>query len=412
MKSIFYKLSFCLSFLLFISCSDDDDDNNFVSPYKDASIIDTVSVETIKQLYTGILQAEGTQADQITAVLAKIKYDVVLAKVEYKAVDPFGVEKTLSGLVAYPVLKDAEKNKNLSVVSIQHGTLTLATQAPTSINKAKLVARDGLGLISASHENGYMSVQADYFGYGTDVNNLHYYEHAESLAESVRKLIESAPAYATKQSLTLSYDKLFLFGYSEGGGATISTLKSFSEKGSSFKDYVTVAGAGAYDKPATAKYIIQQTTGDSPQFSASYAWVGLTYNRVYKINRELDKLFDPLVVPEISKYVDNNNIMTTQALPAAPAEVFNANFTAGMLDGSDKEFIAAFEANNISDFQAKGSINLVYGTNDTWVPPFNTVTLAENLTKRGISSTVTAFEGGTHSSTYVVFAIVASTKLY
>lgn len=416
MKSLFYKLGFCLSVLLFASCSSDDDNNDYghshESPYKDASVIDTLSVGVVKAFYSTILDAQGASQTESAYVLSKIKYDVVLAKVEYKAKDPFGVEKTLSGLVAYPVLSDAEKAKNLSVVSIQHGTLTYPTQAPSNINLASLGIRDGLGIVSAAHEKGYISVQPDFFGYGTDENNLHYYEHAQSLADATREMIEAIPAYADKKNLNLSYDKLYLFGYSEGGSASVATLKSFSEERSDFKDYVTVAGSGAYDKPATAVYILQQTTGDSPQFSASYAWVGLTYNLVYKINKDLDKLYASAVVPEISNYVGNNRIMTTQLLPAAPAEVFNSDFVAGMVDGSEKEFVAAFKANDISDFQAKGEINLVYGTKDTWVPPFNTINFAANLSKRGITANVTVAEGGTHATTYLNFAFVAVSKLY
>ncbi len=227
----------------------------------------TIKADDIKKSYKEYaINYLKVSESRVNEELAKIKYDITFCKVTYEAVDPSGNTKILSGLIGYPNLPDNEKEKPLTIVSVQHGTLFSESEAP-SFNTFKDAGtlRDALTLIPPAHENGYIIVVPDYFGYGSDEKDIHYYEVRPSLAEAARKLIEAIPSFTKDKSLHTDTSRLFLFGYSEGGFATMSTLKSFSENRSNFTDIITVAGgAGAYDKVATATHVIQQTTGDSP----------------------------------------------------------------------------------------------------------------------------------------------------
>lgn len=416
---IFLTYFFCLSLLVSsYACSDDNNDNkanNSFSPAYETLVIDTLKAEEIKGYYKTFLeQTKGFSGVDADAELAKIKYDVVFTAVKYQGVDPFGKTRTLSGLVGYPILpasKTKKVEKALRVASIQHGTLFSESQAPSKSSfKAVNPIRDILTIVIPAHENGYVLVMPDYFGYGADEAEAHYYEHRPTLAAASRDLINAIPEYAAKKSLKINTDKLFLLGYSEGGFATMSTLKSFSENASQYKDFVTVAGAGAYDKEVTATRIVGQKTGDSPTFTASYAWVLLTYNSAYKIDRDLDKLFQPAVLPEIKGYVGNDLIMQTQTLPLEPVNVFLADFAKGLVDKTDKPYMEALRDNNVSDFDAKGSLDLIHGSADTWVPTYNTDSAYVRLQKRGIKVEKTIVPNGTHSSTYPFFAIKALSK--
>lgn len=406
----------CLSLLtMSYACSDDDNKSSSSSnsTATETAVVDTLKVDQIKTYYrTYLTQMQSFVPVDIETEVAKVKYDVAFTTVQYSAVDPFGNVRSVSGLVGYPVLPEQDKNKSLEIASLQHGTLTYPEQAPSKETFADInPVRDILMLVLPSLEKGYILAMPDYFGYGIDQNNLHYYEHRATLAGTSRGLIESIPDYAKNKSLNINSDTLFLLGYSEGGFATISTLKSFSETTSQFKNFVTVAGAGAYDKVKTATDVVQQTTGDDPKFIASYSWVLLTYNNVYKTNRPLNQLFQDAVVPELEKYTDNNNIMLSDNLPLQPNKVFSQTFAQGLADKTDTEFMTILNDNNVSDFAAKGSISLVHGAADSWVPTFNTDSTYARLSRRGVDINKTIVPGGTHATTYAFFALEALNKM-
>lgn len=414
------KPLFCLSLVISsYACSDDDNNNKpTICPgplAEEIMVIDTLKVEEIKGYYKTFLeQTKGFSGLDAEAELAKVKYDVVFTSIKYQGVDPFGKVRTLSGLVGYPILPatKVKVEKELRIASIQHGTIALESQAPSkSTFEVVNPIRDILTLVIPAHESGYVVVMPDYFGYGTDEAQAHYYEHRPTLAAASKGLIDVIPEYAGYKGLKVNTDKLFLLGYSEGGFATMSTLKSFSEQASQFKDFVTVAGAGAYDKEITATRIVGQKTGDSPTFTASYAWVLLSYNSAYKINRDLDKLFQPAVLPEIKGYVGNDRIMQSQTLPSEPVNVFLPAFAQGLVDKTDKPYMEALKDNNVSDFAVKGSLDLIHGSADTWVPTYNTDSAYVRLQKRGVKVEKTIVPNGTHATTYPFFVIKALNKL-
>lgn len=406
-----------LSVLIFsYACTDDDNNPSTLTNTNvvEKNIIGTITVDQIKQFYKIYLTQMKVIVPYINieAELAKVKYDVMFASVQYLSTDPFGKQRVVSGLIGYPVLPKEDSTKSLNIASLQHGTLTYPEQAPSNETLKDINSvRDILMLVLPSLDKGYILAMPDYFGYGIDQNNLHYYEHRATLASATRKLIELIPSYAKSKSLSVNNDKLYLLGYSEGGFATMSTLKSFSDNSYPFTDFVTIAGSGAYDKVQTATNIVQQTTGDDPKFIASYSWVLLTYNNVYKINRPLNELFQPEVVPVLEKYIDNNSIMTMSGIPTQPNNVFSQTFAKNLADKSDQEFMKVLSDNSVSDFDAKGTVALVYGTADTWVPPFNTDSTYVRFKRRGVDVMKTTVMGGTHATTYAFFAYIALTRM-
>ena len=409
MKKFFYYL--IISLFVFSTTACEATSQPFL--IKSEKKIRTIKAGDIRKSYKDYAIKYMKVSDSVAnAELAKIKYDITFSKVRYEATDPFGKVKTLSALIGYPNLPDNEKEKPLTIVSIQHGTLFSESGAP-SLNTFRDAGamRDALTFIPPAHRNGYIVVVPDYFGYGNDEKNIHYYETRSSLAEATRKLIEAIPSFAKEKSLQVDTTKLYLFGYSEGGFATMSTLKSFSDNPSSFKDIITVAGAGAYDKVATATHVVQQTEGDSPNFTASYLWVTLSYNKVYGINRDLNRLVQPDMVSVVNKYIGTDKIMQSQKIPSAPSKAFSPEFVKGIVDRTDGEFMKALEDNNVSDFNALGKVELVHGTKDTWVPTFNTDLAFTRLQRRGVDVSKYLYNGGTHSTTYSIFVLKALGKL-
>jgi fermentation-respiration switch protein FrsA (DUF1100 family) len=103
--------------------------------------------------------------------------------------------------------------------------------------------------------------------------------------------------------------------------------------------------------------------------------------------------------------------MQSNKIPSAPSNAFNPAFVEGIVKQTDKAYMNALNDNNVSDFNAIGSVELVHGTNDTWVPTFNTDSAFIRLQHRGVNVNKYLYEGGTHSSTYPVFVLRALRKL-
>jgi len=391
----FRRVIFIFTLLAFLcSCSDDDKPVTDLAEVENVKVIDTLKVDDMRQNYQALLSYLGTSDAEAAAMVNQFKYDVVLTVISYKVKDPFGNLRTLSGVVSYPVLPDSEKNKKLRIYSFLHGTITSNDETLSSLG-----GNDMLGepiIYYSAHEKGYIGVFPDYFGYGIDKDNMHYYGHGETLASASRGMIDAIPTYAKQKSLDIDFDKLYITGYSEGGVAALSTLKSYSEKPSQFKDLVTIGGAGAYDTKQTFLSILEQTEGTT-EHVASYAWILMAYNKVYNIDRSYAEIFEPEYVDILKKHDGKNSIFESlDALPTLPSDLFLSDFTNGIINGNDKDFIKALDDNNVSDFEAKGSIYLIHGDQDTWVPPFNTDVAYDRLKAKGANVEKRVVEGGEH----------------
>lgn len=396
MKTTFKLMSFLILSVIIFACSDDDNptDNPEETGLKEVRILNKLNASDIKRNCQAILLNAGMPAEKVEAFVAKFKYDIELAMVSYEIKDPLGNNRILSGVVSYPILHEQEKDKKLHIYSDVHGTIGFNTDAPSQDMCAQ--QRNFLMHIS-SHENGYIAVFPDYFGYGTDKDNMHYYEHMRTLASASRGLIDLVPEYAKQKSLQVNTDRLYIAGYSEGGFAAMSTLKDYSETVSRFKNFTTIAGAGAYDTKQTLLNVFDKKTG-TPEYVGTYAWAMMVYNKVYNINRDLNELFISDYIPVLKKHEGKNSIYESlEDLPSIPSDIFTSGFIKGIKDGSDNTFIKALDDNNVSDFDAKGEIYLVHGDKDPWIPSFNADLAYERLKARGVNIEKQIVEGGTHN---------------
>ncbi|MDU1906154.1 MAG: hypothetical protein E6772_15390 [Dysgonomonas sp.] len=394
MRTTLGVISIITMLAFFYSCSDDDDSAIDLEGVENIRTIDTLRVDDMRKNYQTLLSYLGTPDDEVVTMVNRFKYDVVLTVISYKVKDPFGNLRTLSGVVSYPVLPDSEKSKKLRIYSFLHGTIASNDESLSSLG-----GNDMLGepiIYFSAHEKGYIGVFPDYFGYGVDKDNMHYYGHGKTLAAASRGMIDAIPTYTKQRSLNLDFDKLYISGYSEGAVAALSTLKNYSEKSSRFKDFVTIGGAGAYDTKQTFSSILEQTEGTT-EHVASYAWIMMAYNKVYNINRDYAEIFKPEYVDVLKKHDGKNSIFESMdALPTIPSDLFLPDFTNGIINEGEKDFIKALEDNNVSDFDAKGSIYLIHGDQDSWVPPFNTDLAYDRLKARGVNVEKRVVEGGTH----------------
>lgn len=127
-------------------------------------------------------------------------------------------------------------------ISLQHGTLAAKAQAP-SFSPSE-------GLAEASQ--GFVTVVADYIGYGDSQDLPHPYIIEEGYQTSLVDMLRAAREFASDRGLI--FGPLFLKGYSEGGYATLALQKTLESKHTEeFPIVASAPSAGPYDVDLTGR---------------------------------------------------------------------------------------------------------------------------------------------------------------
>lgn len=311
------------------------------------------------------------------------QFTIKVYKVIYKTKYPGGKEVKASGAVIIPVA-----DKELGLVSLQHGTILNDASAPSYYQTSNETYLIGSYLASI----GYIVSAPDYLGYGASKEYEHPYEHAASLASSSADLLIAVKELCAKEKVRLN-NKLFLTGYSEGGYATMSLHKYIQENLSDrLKVTASVPAAGAYNKTEFAKYVLGSKS--NLNFINTYLWVLKTYNTLYNINRPFSYYLNEPYASKVNKEGVHYSQVSTN-----PQQLFTKEFKEEVLSQKDSPFNKALAENNVYDWKPVSPVLLVHGTQDDYVPFFNAKTAFEAMKKNGAEKVeLRAVEGTDHFS--------------
>ncbi|GAB3322507.1 hypothetical protein GCM10027299_18240 [Larkinella ripae] len=327
-----------------------------------------VSFTEIKSLSKA--QVAAQTSGQLSVQLQKdgAKYDIKVYKVVYNTTLADGTTTKASGAVIVPT-----STTPLSMVSQQHGTIGSETEAPSYFSAKSDAATIGVFFASA----GYIIVCPDYIGYGESKTIPHTYEIRNGLATASLDMIRATKEFLKKKSIKWN-NKLFLTGYSEGGYATMSLQKKIEEEyPTEFNLVASSCGAGAYNKTAFMKYIINEKTAGNPGYNKIYLWALLTYNDTYKLNRPMNYY---LKEPYATQVVQKGRGVE---IKVSMSDVFTDNFKRGVNQGTDTQFMNAVKDNDVFDWKPKTPTYLYHGTADDLVYFFNSQNAFDAMRKRG-----------------------------
>lgn len=378
-------LSFSLLIIIFFTaCQSDDEDPTPIDQYLvESEFIIKYNQATI-QTFLQLGAASSPNFAFLNNYVSRVKYDISVYKITYNTIDAFGNNVIASGALLVPDTQDA-----LPFLSQQHGTITSDEDAPSNFNQSSEVFGFGLPLSSF----GYILAAPDYLGYGTTSNIDHPYEHANSLATASRDMLRASREFIRSNNFNWN-NKLFLTGYSEGGGATMALHKLLEESHSDeFTVTASAPGAGAYDKSAFSKFIVEQNT--DLNFLGAYIWVLGTYNNVYGLNRPETFYFQE---PHAS-YVANTPLsqIDISQITANPQNLFTTELINGIKNDTDTDLLNAISDNNIYDWTPRAPIRMFHGTADDFVPPFNSENALQAMLNRGVNTVeYIPIQGGDH----------------
>jgi len=318
-------------------------------------------------------------------IASLIKHDVKSYKIVYETTYN-GNKIHASGLILVPDgITDAAP-----ILSIQHGTAFLKSDAPT------ISGSDGMELFASA---GYITLLPDYIGYGVSSSIFHPYYDKEYSANAVIDLINAGKEFMNSQHVPFS-DKLFLAGYSEGGYVTLAAAHEIETNAThGLKLTAVAAGAGGYDLNDMLKGITTESYYDYPSY---IAFVLMAYNNTYNWNKPLSYFFSAPYAAALTKYMDGThdgdeiNAELTTDMPA----LFESGFYARLKQpGGETELKQAIATNDISGWGTSVPIRLYHGTKDEIIPVTNSEITLQHFQDAGSTTvTLTEIPGGTHGT--------------
>lgn len=307
----------------------------------------------------------------------KVKYGVWVYKVSYKTKFK-NKDVVASGVVCVPMTDSADP---FPLLSFQNGTNTLHSKAP-SLN----IDDEDFLLIQAVASMGYIVVIPDYLGFGTSSEMFHPYLEKESTVQSILDMYKAVKEMASSKYLNLNLTKdTYLMGYSQGAWASMALHHEIETKYSAqYTLKGTAAGGGAYDLTTLINYIMGQTSYPMPVYLGylfnSYiqsGFVSFTYGDVFNT---------PFAggIPSLYNGQRDNSYINGQ-LTDKINELFTQDFRTNFKTGEKySTLLAALKANSVEPWKTTKPVFMRHGSNDTYVPLFQSSNLYEGFQEKGV----------------------------
>lgn len=386
--------SLLLLFVLVITGCTQGQNNDITSPSQSRGDIisvtkmGTYTAEQIKQ----VLISQGYNIP----VLDHLTHTVDFNKVIYLTTDQNGDLVKVSGTILIPKVED-----DFPLLSIQHG-VEFHRENVTSVKGAE-IGEGLIGLIMASL--GFITTIPDYIGYG-ESSAIHPYIHNKLTATTTIDLIRAAKKHLTLQDVSLN-NQLFLYGYSEGGYATLATQKEIEQNYSNEFSITAVApAAGPYDILESVKKVFEN---QEYPYIPNIAFLFTAYNEYYGWD-SLNTIFKAPYADKMTSLFSGSwsNQEIENQLPSSFQELMNPSFVQDVLNGNATDVINAFKENTLLDWTPKAPIRFYHGDQDKIVPYHNALTAVQNLTAAGGQQVeLVTFNGHTHNTANVLSALKA-----
>lgn len=309
---------------------------------------------------------------------AVVKSDIEVHKITYKTTFK-EANIQASGLVCLP-----KTAGDYPVLCFQNGTNTLHSEAPTENPKSDL-----LSILESVASMGFIVVIPDYIGFGASSKLVHPYLHAESTTKSILDMLRAVNQFGTEDDVLAKPTKdLFIFGYSQGGWATMQLQKSIEKDYSTeFNLIASSCAAGPYSIEYMNKFITEKEDYPMPYFLTyllnSYTAIGL-------VNNPLSDFIQAPYAAKIPGLFDGkhsggeiNTELTTQMSTLLTPE-YRTGFA------TDTKFAgirSVFVANSIEPWLISTPTRLYHGANDEFIPPALSQKMLLDFKAKGVSDT-------------------------
>lgn len=385
-----YWIAVLALLFVFVGCNKGTDDEKEIIPKYLVDQDEQASITSSS--ISALLNVYGA-----SDLASKAKYDIKVYKIVYKTLFK-GDSILVSGLVATPV--PTNKNDKFPMMSYQHGTLFKKAEAPSENPSSELMTYVA--------STGMVVAIADYIGFGTSDNEFHPYMINQYTVNAVLDMIRAAKEFVQIEEPCNITDKLFLFGYSQGGSATVGALSAIENDNANSDLSVTAAsaGGGAYDLNEFRKWIMKQPVYEKPSF---VTYILDSYSQYTDMDVDDSLIFSKQFAQSIPGLIDGvkseaeiNSSFGTFYID----ELFYDDFENDSIYENDEVYATlrqAFDENKISAWSLNTPLALYFGTDDKWVPGEQSIRLYQAFGQQGAGAKIIykPLAGMDHSSAFV-----------
>lgn len=263
----------------------------------------------------------------------------------------------------------------------------LAEAHGTQTDRRRLTAgiTAGEGSIAFFAAQGYVVVATDYLGLGKSTYPFHPYLHADSEASAVIDAIRAARVAAGNLDLQLS-GQLMLFGYSQGGHATLAAQREMErEHREEFPLAASAPMSGPYHLSQTflGSWFGQTAGADNTFVAELLAYAVVSYRGIYpEVCPGLDDCFAPPYAGIVTALFPSDRhlseIRQQNLLPPGGQlhELRTAEFTAEFVLDERHSFRQALRRNDVLDWRPLAP-TLLCGSRRDAIVDFNNARAAQ-----------------------------------
>ncbi|MFI6367063.1 lipase family protein [Nocardia sp. NPDC050630] len=308
---------------------------------------------------TPVAQLSEEQAATYLAdanISTAVRNGVDAYRVVYRTVTPDGDPTTASGLVVLP----RTDSRRLRVVTYEHGTLVLKSDAP-SMNDTRPDRARTIMFAAA----GYAAVAPDYLGLG-EGPGAHPYTHAPSEVSASLDLLRAARTMAAGQRHDLD-PAVLVTGFSQGGQAATAlgkALQAGDAPGLGLAALAPISGPYDVQRVETPGAIEGRVLPAAAVFFLAY-WI-TAMNRIYHLyDRPADAFQEP-IADRIEQLFDgqHNEITIGTALPVRPELLLTPKFLALAQDPTGPARDAVSASDGTCDWTPRVPVHLYAATGD------------------------------------------------
>ena len=387
-------------FLLLFSCRDRDIDYRALRNYETgitypllepAARGDLLHYEKITSISKNQINENFEEYDFSGYIL----YDIDLYRVYYSSLQS-GKAIVLSGMIMVPKL-----DEQLPHYQYHHSTVfpVPLDHSYGALDVPSLYEGGGPGDLKVQYEvrllcaipasRGFFVSAPDYGGYSISKDIEHPYVYHPELSNQSVDLVLASQEFADKQNITLS-GKLFLAGWSEGGGVALATHKLIEEK---YSDRINISASAPFAGEYNIKELFNYVMSSKHRLSGlrTFNWLVYNMNKYSKTPLPAEKIW----ITPVSDQYDVLNISSNFI-----KDIYQPSFINEVLDGASL-MITESKKNSLHENWTPGAkVFLHSGKYDQIVVHDNSLAAYHNFVSNGADVKLYEYNGNHYSSLY------------
>jgi pimeloyl-ACP methyl ester carboxylesterase len=295
------------------------------------------------------------------------EYGISVYDIKYETEGEGGYIDTLSGLVVFP----DSPMEAFPMISYQHGTAVHDGDAP-SLSGISVANPEVFYIALATAPSGFITLFPDYEGMGNP-NKFHPYITAESYAHTLVNMLRAVKELSSILVSTNPFqfsDQVHLFGYSEGGYATLAAQRGIElDYADEFTLTSSIPMAGPYDLGGTMVDYLLSSPGFTQPYYIPYI---LTSHLWYYdgLDTDFGNYFEPFWADTLPALYDGTHYGSeiNAIMPADPLDIMLPEVLNDFVNNENNFFRIYMAENTLLDWAPQTPTYLFHGMGDEIVP--------------------------------------------